>query len=103
MYFKSPDVGGWNEIDAVGLLDIQGQTHWATAAKASSTFADNRHTYIKHLNGIQGAWDGAILYNHAFSADPRIVALEQRIQKLEDELASLKQTLGRNVAPSGTP
>ncbi len=97
LYLKSPDVGGWNEIDAVGLLDIQGQTHWATAAKASSTFADNAQI------GVQGTWDGAILYNHAFSADPRIAALEQRIQKLEEELASLKQSLGRNVEPSGTP
>ena len=30
---------GWNEIDAVGLLDKQGQIHWAKSAKASSTFA----------------------------------------------------------------
>lgn len=33
-------VPGWNEIDAVGLVDRAGKTHWAAAAKASSTFAD---------------------------------------------------------------
>jgi hypothetical protein len=81
----------------------KGQAHWTTAAKASSTFADNSQTYIKHLNGVQGAWDGAVLYNHALSPAPRIAALEQRLQKLEEELAALKQTLGQNLAPSRTP
>ncbi|HET6249133.1 MAG TPA: hypothetical protein VFE47_15675 [Tepidisphaeraceae bacterium] len=31
---------GWNEIDAVGLLDAAGTTHWAKSATASSTYAD---------------------------------------------------------------
>jgi len=35
----SPRVKGWNEIDAVGLVDEKGEVHWATKAKASSTFA----------------------------------------------------------------
>jgi hypothetical protein len=39
VYIDSPAVAGWNEIDAVGLIDVQGKTHWATAADASSTFA----------------------------------------------------------------
>ena len=36
----SPGVNGWNEIDAVGLLDESGVTHWATSATASSTYAE---------------------------------------------------------------
>ena len=40
LYFDSPGVPGWNEIDAVGLIDPLGQTHWATGAEASSTYAD---------------------------------------------------------------
>jgi hypothetical protein len=40
VYVDSPKVPGWNEIDAVGLLDDKGVTHWATAATASSTYAD---------------------------------------------------------------
>lgn len=32
-------VPGWNEIDAVGLVDEQGQTHWATDATASSVWS----------------------------------------------------------------
>lgn len=40
IYLDSPKVPGWNEIDAVGLLDATGKTHWATGATASSTYAD---------------------------------------------------------------
>ena len=36
----SPRVKGWNEIDAVGVLDEAGVTHWATSAIASSTYAE---------------------------------------------------------------
>lgn len=39
LYLASRDVPGWNEIDAVGLLDSRGKTHWAVHATASSTFA----------------------------------------------------------------
>jgi hypothetical protein len=40
IYLDSPKVPGWNEIDAVGLLDATGTTHWADSATASSTYAD---------------------------------------------------------------
>lgn len=42
VYVDSPKVPGWNEIDAVGLLDAAGTTHWAKSATASSTYADNQ-------------------------------------------------------------
>ncbi|MFO1031453.1 MAG: hypothetical protein U1F60_10260 [Planctomycetota bacterium] len=38
--FACDRVPGWNEIDAVGIVDVQGVTHWAAAAAASSTYAD---------------------------------------------------------------
>jgi len=40
IYLDSPSVSGWNEIDAVALIDAAGKTHWATRATASSTYAD---------------------------------------------------------------
>ena len=40
LYIDSPAVTGWNEIDAVGLIDDDGQPSWATAASASSCYAD---------------------------------------------------------------
>lgn len=36
----SKSVPGWNEIDAVGLLDTDGEVHWAIAARASSTYVE---------------------------------------------------------------
>jgi hypothetical protein len=41
IYLDSAAVPGWNEIDAVGLIDAQGQPHWATKASASSSYGPN--------------------------------------------------------------
>jgi hypothetical protein len=41
LYLASKEVPGWNEIDAVGLIDGRGKTHWAVHATASSTYAEN--------------------------------------------------------------
>ena len=38
VYIDSPAVPGWNEIDAVGLVDNSGRKIWATDAKASSCY-----------------------------------------------------------------
>ena len=38
LYLDSPAVPNWNEIDAVGLEDGEGTTHWAASVKASSTW-----------------------------------------------------------------
>jgi beta-lactamase regulating signal transducer with metallopeptidase domain/uncharacterized coiled-coil protein SlyX len=41
LYLNSPAVPGFNEVDAVGLLDLAtGEVHWAKSAQASSTYAD---------------------------------------------------------------
>ncbi|MBC7816496.1 MAG: hypothetical protein IAG10_06385 [Planctomycetaceae bacterium] len=38
----SPAVPGWNEIDAVGVADAEGNTHWASRVEASSTYGTQR-------------------------------------------------------------
>lgn len=38
----SAEFAGWNEIDAVGLVDQHGSCHWASAAWASSSYGANR-------------------------------------------------------------
>lgn len=38
VYLDSVKVAGWNEIDAVGLVDNSGKTHWAMGADASSSY-----------------------------------------------------------------
>jgi len=40
LHLESTRVPGWNEIDAVGLVDDMGRTHWAARAQASSTYAE---------------------------------------------------------------
>jgi hypothetical protein len=45
----SPRVAGWNEIDAVGLMDKEGNVHWATGAKASSYWGSEQSTVIGGL------------------------------------------------------
>jgi beta-lactamase regulating signal transducer with metallopeptidase domain len=39
VYLDSVAVPGWNEIDAVGLTDTDGKTHWVTAADCGTTYA----------------------------------------------------------------
>lgn len=38
IYVDSPAFSGWNEIDAVALIDANGRAHWARRAMASSSF-----------------------------------------------------------------
>jgi len=40
LFLDSPAVKGWNEIDAVGVVDGEGVTHWAVEARASSSYAN---------------------------------------------------------------
>ena len=37
--FDTAAVPGWNEVDAVGLLDAEGQFHWVEEAAASSSWS----------------------------------------------------------------
>ena len=42
IHINSGQVPGWNEIDAVGLVDSKGRKNWAARAYASSSFGRNR-------------------------------------------------------------
>jgi hypothetical protein len=39
IYINSSRGDSWNEIDAVGIVDADGKTHWAVKANASSSYA----------------------------------------------------------------
>ena len=41
LYIDSPNFPGWNEIDAVGLIDVHGKKQWAERARSSSSFGDD--------------------------------------------------------------
>ena len=53
IYVDSPKVPGWNEIDAVGLLDENAETHWATDATASSTYADQVNQPLQDVKVLE--------------------------------------------------
>ncbi len=40
IYLDTSRVPGWNEIDAVGIVDLDGKTHWAVGAAASSSYGE---------------------------------------------------------------
>ena len=42
IYIDSPAVRGWNEIDAIAMVDTLGKRQWADKAYASSSFGRNR-------------------------------------------------------------
>lgn len=62
LYIDSAKVPGWNEVDAVGLVDQAGNTHWAVDARASTTYADYSGSYATSSTGdVAGSippWSG---------------------------------------------
>lgn len=72
----SKAVRGWNEIDAVGLLDAGGKTHWATGATASTSYAD------RATQASKGAITEMYLYDRAIN-DARLALDQQTRQYVE--------------------
>ena len=70
---KSTKVPGWNEIDAVGLLDRNEKCQWAESAEASSSFAD--------------------LYSTEVCEDPAVTVLKQRVAVLEQQARQTRAEL----------
>jgi len=79
LHFDSKRVKGWNEIDAVGLLDAKGKTHWAVRAKASSYY------------GEPEVGPGMIRLTGVSPADQRIARLEAEVARLKAEIEKLKK------------
>ena len=71
---------GWTEIDAVGLLDAKGKTHWAVSAKASSYYGEREAPGRTRLTAVS-------------AADRRIAQLEAEVARLRAELEKLKKAL----------
>lgn len=97
IYLDTRRVSGWNEIDAVGLLDSQTQKLlWATAATASSVygrgkqlafhdpFADPRDTMQESL---------ALLRSHVNAEHQRVTSLRTQLQSSQERLKKLQQQL----------
>ena len=62
LYLDSPHVEGWNEIDAVGILDGKGVVHWASAATASSFWVNEKplSSAILQAQPLPENWEGRV-------------------------------------------
>ena len=75
LFFDSPAVPGWNEIDAVGLREEDNEVQWAEKVTASTTYAQDIEPVpsmvVVPLNQLQ--------------------QLEQEVKSLKEEVQRLKQ------------
>ncbi len=53
LYLDSLAVSGWNEVDAVGLIDADGQTQWAGDVQASSWYSSGSYSSVSSLSPAQ--------------------------------------------------
>jgi hypothetical protein len=56
IYIDSRAVRGWNEIDAVRLIDGDGNTHWASATRASSWYGSGNRRPRASLDQAAPRW-----------------------------------------------
>jgi hypothetical protein len=68
LYIASGRVPGWNEIDAVGLLDASGAMHWAKGARASSSYGSRMGQPISQVRPVVPSWSGLRQPGEAFAA-----------------------------------
>jgi hypothetical protein len=96
----SASVAGWNEIDAVGLIDSAGNTRWATGATASSTYADR----MEEGGDAYGAYSEIA---DSTAADPaaaeRLGRLEAEVQALRAAIEQLREELQRSATGVEAP
>jgi hypothetical protein len=86
IYIDSPNVPGWNEIDAVGLRDKNKTMHWASAVEASTTYAGPfTDVAIDDLPVLTIPRRGAEMV--------QLKAAEDRIKRLEEEVRALKDAV----------
>ena len=96
VYLDCKKVTGWNEIDAVGLIDSQGKVHWAAQATASSTYAD----VIAESPATSIVWSRQLGAQSYPAYEQRIQNLEQQVRQLRQEMDKLR---GMVTGNKGTP
>lgn len=101
IYLDSPRVAGWNEIDAVGMMDADGDLQWATSARASSTFggggvamalpAGNMVQPAIIFDAEGGAKREAGLEEILADQERQMAKLVRDLKKAREEIARLRQ------------
>ena len=82
--FDTNRVKGWNEVDAVGLLDAQAKTHWATSAYASS-FHGEKPAKPQIVSPVP------IRILPRLVVDPEIARLRAEVERLKKRLRELEK------------
>jgi len=106
IYLDSARVAGWNEIDAVGLIDDSGRLQWAGGATASSTYATDPPPVPAARRAVEARRLGEILtggnelqrreavsesHKPTEELTRRVKRLEEMVRKLHKELDELKK------------
>jgi hypothetical protein len=99
----------WFQVDAVGLLDVAGATHWATSATASSSYTDTAGTGDSNTWSTSNTWnvEPATSWSTTGSVQPflqlgpsgniiefdfeRVARMEKQLQELRLEVENLKR------------
>jgi|GEM_PF-1538856 len=89
LYLDSKREPGWNEIDAVGIVDEAGTTHWATSAEASTTAAQPSPPVAPEV--APGDFPGYVTPKGDRAKDT--ADMQARLERLEAELQQIKATL----------
>jgi len=82
VYIDSMNVGGWNEIDTVGVRDTRGKTYYPVAAEASTTYA------------AQAVAPPVIDFD-----EERVKKLEKEVDELKARAAKLEERLKKKTKP----
>jgi beta-lactamase regulating signal transducer with metallopeptidase domain len=89
IYIDSVNVPNWNEIDAVGLRDADGNTAWAVAAEASSSYGSQTATFVESSIVYVSVEELQQLQQDVATLKEQITELQQ----LRDEIKDLKELL----------
>ena len=96
IYIDSPNVPGWNEIDAVGLRDKNKTMHWAVAAEASTTYAAPFGEGQSDETVPTPILITAAQMQQLKAAEDRIKRLEMEVQLRKDAVEELKNPKNKN-------
>jgi hypothetical protein len=105
IYINSPGVEGWNEIDAVNMIDEAGDSNWAKEARASSTGADGSpHTSLTNvpnsaeLNKLGQQFleldrldDANLVFSFNVQAHPESIVAQQSLSEIWSRLGNPKK------------
>jgi beta-lactamase regulating signal transducer with metallopeptidase domain len=78
LYIDSVGVPGWNEIDAVGLRDVAGETQWSSRVEASSSYGAATATIVEPPPMV-------------LVDAQQLLLLQQQVQQLQEQVNELSK------------